>query len=55
MFGYEKNVRANLTAAERDALQRLAHDLLRLNGAALDLAVDQGELEEICHAQCKDD
>jgi len=57
LFGYEKNVRANVTPAERDALQLLAMDLLSMTTVALDQAVELGELQEICHgdqsAQCR--
>lgn len=49
LFGYEKNERANITPAERDALQLLAVDLLGMTSAALDQAVVLGELQEICH------
>jgi hypothetical protein len=49
LFGYEKNVRANITPTERDALQLLAADLLGMTTAALDRAVERGELQEICH------
>ncbi len=49
LFGYEKNARANITPAERDALQLLAVDLLGMSTAALDSAVTLGELQEICH------
>ncbi|WP_313345007.1 type II toxin-antitoxin system RelE/ParE family toxin [Stenotrophomonas sp.] len=49
LFGYEKNVRADITPTERDALQLLAGDLLGMATAALDSAVEQGELQEICH------
>jgi len=51
LFGYEKNVRASVTTAERDALQLLAVDLLGMPTAALDRAVVQGELQEICHGK----
>ncbi|MGH8466740.1 MAG: type II toxin-antitoxin system RelE/ParE family toxin [Pseudomonas sp.] len=49
LFGYEKNARANISPAERDALQLLAGDLLGMSTAALDSAVTLGELQEICH------
>jgi hypothetical protein len=53
LFGYEKNVRANVTPAERDALQLLAVDLLGMPSASLDLALERGELQEICHGKQK--
>lgn len=49
VFGFEKNQRANIDAAELDALQEIAGDFLKLTGAALDRAVAQETLQEICH------
>lgn len=49
VFGFEKNVRANIDATELDALQDIAGDLLKLTGAELDRAVADGALQEICH------
>ena len=48
VFGFEKNVRANISANELEALQNIAFDLLALEPAQLDLAVIQGKLLEIC-------
>jgi hypothetical protein len=48
VFGFEKNVRANIRGDEREALQDIAQDLLARTGAQLDLAVEDGALEEIC-------
>ena len=50
VFGFEKNERANVSAAELDALQSLADDLLALSSQQLDAHVSSGALQEICHA-----
>lgn len=50
VFGFEKKVRANISARELEALQLLAADLLGLADAALATQVAEGKLEEICHA-----
>ena len=50
VFGFEKNDRANVNAAELDALQSLADDLLALSSQQLDAHVSSGALQEICHA-----
>lgn len=47
LYGFEKNVRANITDNELDALKEIATDLLTLNGDALTYAVAQGKLLEI--------
>lgn len=47
VYGYEKNEQANISAADLEAVQKLATDLLRLTGAQLDQAVECGELQEI--------
>lgn len=49
VFGFEKNQRANVTDQEVEALQGIAHDLLKLTNAQLDAAVTEGSLEEIRH------
>jgi hypothetical protein len=49
VFGFEKNEKANVTPTELEALQTLAGSLLGLSGAELDLAVEDGALQEICH------
>lgn len=49
VYGFEKNVRANVSAKELEALQEIASDLLALGLAQLDFAVIQGKLLEICH------
>ena len=53
VFGFEKNDRANVTAAELEALQALAAELLSLSAKQLDLAVRGDALQEICH-DCQD-
>ncbi len=50
VFGFEKSERANVSTSELEALQMLASDLLALSGSQLDLAVEDGALQEICHA-----
>lgn len=47
LYGFEKNVRANITDNELDALKEIATDLLALNDDALTYAVAQGKLLEI--------
>lgn len=49
VFGFEKNEKANVSPAELEALQALAADLLGLTSPQLDLAVEDGALQEICH------
>jgi hypothetical protein len=49
VFGFEKSERANITADELAALQDLAVDLLGRTASALDTAVKDGALQEICH------
>ena len=49
VFGFEKNQRANIDAAELDALQDIAGDLLKRTSNELDRAVTDGMLQEICH------
>lgn len=49
VFGFEKNQRASITDKELEALQSIAHDLLKLTNAQLDAAVTEGSLEEIRH------
>lgn len=49
MFGFEKNVRANVSPSELEALKMLAADLLKLSSAELDGLVESKALEEICH------
>ncbi len=49
VFGFEKNVRANISDNELEALQDIASDLLSLGTPQLDAAVAHGKLLEICH------
>lgn len=49
VFGFEKNVRANIGDIELGALQSIAVDLLALGSSQLDRAVTEGKLLEICH------
>ena len=48
VFGFEKNVRANVSAKELEALQALATDLLKLASTELDRQVENDVLAEIC-------
>ena len=48
VFGFEKNVRANVSARELAALQALATDLLKLSSVELDRQVESDVLAEIC-------
>ena len=48
VFGFEKNVRSNISDGELEALQSLAADLLSRTSEQLDLAVADGTLQEIC-------
>ncbi|MFZ2653179.1 MAG: type II toxin-antitoxin system RelE/ParE family toxin [Burkholderiaceae bacterium] len=49
VFGFEKNERANISAKEVEAVQRIAADLFRLDSSELDAHVASGALKEICH------
>jgi len=49
LYGFEKNVRANVSSNELEALKAIAADLLELKNDALEIAVAQGKLLEICH------
>lgn len=49
VFGFEKNEKANVTSTELEALQWLAKQLLNLSGAQLEVAAQDGSLQEICH------
>lgn len=51
LFGYEKNERAAITNAERDALQLYASEFLKMSPAQLKRAVEYGDLQEICHGE----
>lgn len=49
VFGFEKSERANVSVNELEALQALASQLLALSGSQLEVAVEDGALQEICH------
>ncbi len=49
VFGFEKSERVNITADELAALQDIAADLMGRTASALDKAVQDGALQEICH------
>ena len=55
IFGFAKNVKANITASELERLQSFASDLVSLSDKSLDEVVKEGKLVEICHEQnCED-
>lgn len=47
VFGFSKNVRGNIDAAEEQALKKLGAHLLALTPADLRKAVEAGELKEV--------
>lgn len=49
LFGFEKNDRENITQVELAFVQGIARDLLESTESALETAIDNGELEEVCH------
>jgi hypothetical protein len=49
VYGFEKNDRASITADELEALQDIAAELLARTSRQLDVAVEDGSLQEICH------
>lgn len=51
VFGFEKNVRANISENELEALQAIASDLLALELIQIDAAVNRGTLLEICYGR----
>jgi hypothetical protein len=48
VFGFEKNERANISAKEVEAVQRIAADFFRLSSSELDAYVTTEALKEIC-------
>ncbi len=53
LFGFEKNVRANITAEELQGLRIIAGQLLGMTPGQLDEALRDGSLQEICYEQQK--
>jgi hypothetical protein len=49
VFGFEKNVQANVNTKELEALQAVARDLLKLTSAQLDIQVKHEAIQEICN------
>jgi len=49
VFGFEKNVQANVSAKELEALQAVARDLLKLTSTQLDTQVEHEAIQEICN------
>ena len=53
VYGFAKNVRANISSQELEALRLLAGDLLSLNMRQLDALLKAGALKEICNDKSK--
>ena len=51
VYGFKKNVRANVTDQEQAALKLLAKNLLALSEAELQIALQDGVIREIDHGQ----
>ena len=49
LYGFEKSDRASIADDELEALQDIAAQLLARTGRQLDIAVEDGSLQEICH------
>ena len=49
VYGFEKNDRTNITNDELEALKEIAEQLLARTSVQLDVAVQDGSLQEICH------
>ena len=49
VFGFQKNERANITDDDLEGLQEIAKQLLSRTPAQLNLAVQDGSLQEICY------
>ena len=49
VYGFEKKEKANVSRAELEALQWLARELLDLTAEQLELSIQDGALQEICH------
>jgi len=53
VFGFEKNERANIGVKEKEALQRLAEDLLRLSIRGLAALIEEEKLTRTIHKYCR--
>ncbi len=51
VYGFEKNERSNISNEELESLQEIAQQLLARTLSELDVAVQDGSLQEICHDQ----
>lgn len=51
IYGFEKNVKANVNATELNALGELASDLLALNDEQIEIAKEDKSLMEICNEE----
>ena len=49
VYGFAKNERDNVSAAELEGLRKLAADLLKLSATELGAQLEAGALQEICH------
>ena len=49
MFGFEKNERSTISAAELEALQTLAAELLNLHNEEIDQLMLTDKLTQICY------
>ena len=49
VFGFEKNEKTNVSRTELEALQWLAKQLLDLSAAQMEVAAQDGSIQEICH------
>ena len=53
VFGFEKSERATIASDELEALQEIASELLARTVTELDIAENNGLLQEICHGDSK--
>ena len=51
LFGFRKNVRANITSEELEGLREITRQLLAMTSEQLDETVRDGSLQEICYDQ----
>ena len=49
LYGFSKNERANIDKDELKALQEMAKELLALSDANIAIALEAGEMTEVCH------
>jgi hypothetical protein len=51
IYGFEKNIKSNVSSTELNALGELASDLLALNDDQLEIAKQDKSLMEICNEE----